>query len=1079
MSPRAIRFMEVLHVPVPESAVRVRDMEPGPPEVDAAEAVPAPAVPVEAARPVVRSHRRISIAVGLAGLATLLAVTALILVEIDDFRLQAGLLSRAAERATFAQGPGPSDALRFPSGGPYDVRLGYARMPAILARLQEKGAPVLSQARWSQGLREVVEAGLFPSYREKDQAGLRLRDRAGRLLYQSEWPRRAWATFDDIPPIVVDVLRFIENRDLLDPGRPFRNPALEWDRLAHAAGTAAMRSLGVTERVFGGSTLATQVEKFRHSPGGRTRTARDKWRQMESAALRAYREGPVTLEAQRRTTLAYLDTLPLGAVPGYGEVLGVPDGLWAWFGRDFDQADRLLRQAAKERSVSTDGGEAAKVFREVLALLLAQRRPAWYRGEGRAALERLVDAYTRVLSRDGVISRALRDRVLEERLSFTVGILPDDPVVPGDRKGVDAVRASLLGLLGIDSLHDLDRLDLDVVATLDAGLQGAVARMFRSLADPATVKRLKLRPGNLLGAGDPAALLYSFVLYERDGEASVLRAQTDEFDGPFSLNDQMKLELGSTAKLRTLVSYLEVIGEIRDRALRGGADWIEAARTGGRDPLTRFVAGWLFHNPGGDLAALLQAALDRRYPGSPKEKFRTGGGVHKFANFHRSDDLQTPSVREAFHESVNLAFVRILRDVIAYLVESGPYPASRVLKDESDPRRAPLLARFADEEGTVFQAEAWNRYRGLDSEAAAARLLDRVPSQARRIAAAFRAIRPEAGPGELAAALHGRVSGRVPAGKSLDDLHAASGPPRLAGLQDHGFVARIHPLELATVAWRLEHPEGSFAELVRDTAASRQDAYRWLFRSTRKAAQERRMRDVIEREAFERLHERWVRVGYPFPALVPSLATAIGSSGDQPRALAELAGIVQAGGIRHPLVRVDRLRFGRGTPYDTEVGRPGSGGVRVMRPEVAEAVRTEMVGVVDRGTARRVKDAFNLPRGAPFVVGGKTGTGDNRREVHGPRGQVLATNVTSRTGTFVFFVGDRWFGALTAHVPGPAAARYRFTSALPVEVLRLLAPSILASATAPDAPRPALAEEDSGSIGLASWTGEGKDVCLQ
>jgi hypothetical protein len=38
----------------------------------------------------------------------------------------------------------------------------------------------------------------------------------------------------------------------------------------------------------------------------------------------------------------------------------------------------------------------------------------------------------------------------------------------------------------------------------------------------------------------------------------------------------------------------------------------------------------------------------------------------------------------------------------------------------------------------------------------------------------------------------------------------------------------------------------------------------------------------------------------------------------------------------------------------------------------------------------------------------------------------------------VFFIGDRFFGAVTAYVPGPESAGYEFTSSLPVRLLRML-----------------------------------------
>jgi hypothetical protein len=43
----------------------------------------------------------------------------------------------------------------------------------------------------------------------------------------------------------------------------------------------------------------------------------------------------------------------------------------------------------------------------------------------------------------------------------------------------------------------------------------------------------------------------------------------------------------------------------------------------------------------------------------------------------------------------------------------------------------------------------------------------------------------------------------------------------------------------------------------------------------------------------------------------------------------------------------------------------------------------------------------------------------------------------------VFFIGDRYFGTVTAYVPGAKAAEYHFTSALTVQILAKLAPELL------------------------------------
>jgi membrane peptidoglycan carboxypeptidase len=197
---------------------------------------------------------------------------------------------------------------------------------------------------------------------------------------------------------------------------------------------------------------------------------------------------------------------------------------------------------------------------------------------------------------------------------------------------------------------------------------------------------------------------------------------------------------------------------------------------------------------------------------------------------------------------------------------------------------------------------------------------------------------------------------------------------------------------------------------------------------------------MLEVEAFLDIHERWQRLGYPFEHLVPSLATALGSSGDRPAALAELMGIILNDGLRLPSLRIERLDFATDTPYETRLGqRPGTA-IRVMQPEVARVMHEALNTVVEGGTARRLQGTFTDLQGDPLLVGGKTGTGDNRIEQTGRRGQILSSRILNRTATFVFYLGPIHFGTLTAFVPGSDARDFRFTSALPVQVLKGMAP---------------------------------------
>jgi membrane peptidoglycan carboxypeptidase len=200
---------------------------------------------------------------------------------------------------------------------------------------------------------------------------------------------------------------------------------------------------------------------------------------------------------------------------------------------------------------------------------------------------------------------------------------------------------------------------------------------------------------------------------------------------------------------------------------------------------------------------------------------------------------------------------------------------------------------------------------------------------------------------------------------------------------------------------------------------------------------------MLEEDAFAHIQKRWARLGYPFDHLVPSYATAIGSSADRPGALAELVGIILANGQKLPVERFESLEFGVDTPYQTLLKQNTNGeGQQVLDPAITRVMRGVMREVVDNGTARRVKDVYRDANGSVLAVGGKTGTGDQRYDEFGRGGQLMSSRVVNRTGTFAFYIGDRFFGAITAHVAGEDAANYAFTSALSAQMLKALAPII-------------------------------------
>jgi membrane peptidoglycan carboxypeptidase len=146
--------------------------------------------------------------------------------------------------------------------------------------------------------------------------------------------------------------------------------------------------------------------------------------------------------------------------------------------------------------------------------------------------------------------------------------------------------------------------------------------------------------------------------------------------------------------------------------------------------------------------------------------------------------------------------------------------------------------------------------------------------------------------------------------------------------------------------------------------------------------------------------------------------------------------------VRQPSVRFRRLHFAEGTPWDSVLDRQPPAPERVLDPEIAAVLRAEMFKVVEVGTARRAYGSVVLNDDTKLPVGGKTGTGDNRIVVTLADRRRIDSNVMNRTATFVFLIGDRFFGVLTAFVPGQEAGSYGFTSALPVQAFRTVIRSI-------------------------------------
>lgn len=955
--------------------------------------------------------------------------------EVRTSKLQAREFSRFASSLSYSMHAGPTDSMRYPGEGPFDKRLGYSSLGDFLPRLLKRDYVIAQQSRFSPELLSYSEKGFFVPYSEKIQAGLSITDCSGAPLYQYKYPQQLYSDFASIPPLVIHSLLFIENRDLLDPKQPQANPAVDWPRFAMAAYSQVAKLFHLPGQSAGGSTLATQLEKYRHSPDGLTVSGSEKLRQMISASVRAYQDSPQTLQARQKVVRDYLNSVPLSAVPGHGEVHGMAEGLRVWYGADFNQVNQQLASTATDSQSLAQRGLA---LREVLSLMIAQRRPSHYLTKGREELAQLTDSQIRLLAQNNVLDPALTAAALASSVTYRDWNLAPTTQPIETNKGISVARNRLSALLK-RPLYDLDRLDLSATSTLQADLQSQVSDYLRQLADPAFAGKLGLLGERLLTPTSTAQVRYSFTLFELTPDGARARVQTDSTDQPFDINEGSKLELGSTAKLRVMTTYLQIISELHDRYGAQSSTQLSKIPITDQDPLTRWALSYLIQNPGASLANMLDAALDRQYSANPGEGFFTGGGMHHFHNFRNQDNGRSPTLRDAIRESINLPFVRLMRDVVRYTTYQSPSNNADLLKDDSNPMRQEYLSRFADREGTTFMLKFWKKYKGKDSQARLDTFLDSMHPTAIRMAAVHRYLFPNSDQSTFNNFVRSHLSSDKIPNDRLDRLYQSYGPGAY-DLPDQGYIAKVHPLDLWLLGYLLNNPQATFQQAIDASKFERQEVYSWLFKSRHKSARDSRIRTMLEIEAFLDIHQRWQKVGYPFDHLVPSLATALGSSGDRPAALSELMGIILNDGVRLPVLRIDTLNFAADTPYETRLVNAPDKGVRVMPSEVATALREALSQVVDAGTARRLSGTFKIDNGPALAMGGKTGTGDNRIESMGAGGRILSSKSINRTATFVFYIGEHHFGTLTAFVPGRSAEAFKFTSALPVQVLKGMAP---------------------------------------
>jgi membrane peptidoglycan carboxypeptidase len=167
------------------------------------------------------------------------------------------------------------------------------------------------------------------------------------------------------------------------------------------------------------------------------------------------------------------------------------------------------------------------------------------------------------------------------------------------------------------SLYELDRFDARVSTTLNGALQQQVSDFLDRLADPEVARSIGLFGERMLTPAGLAEVRYSFTLVESTADGNRVRVQTDTTDQPLDINEGSKLELGSTAKLRTLATYLEIVAELHQKLSDKSATELRRTAVDSHDRISAWAVEYLAGATDRSLPAMLQAALERRYSASP------------------------------------------------------------------------------------------------------------------------------------------------------------------------------------------------------------------------------------------------------------------------------------------------------------------------------------------------------------------------------------------------------------------------------------------------------------------------------
>lgn len=1083
-------------------------------------------------------------------------------------------------------------------GGPYDVRSGYGDASRFIKDVGGTGLFGLKErAVWSPKYKKLYDEGLFLPYDYKESVGLIVKDKNGAVLEDNRLPKMLLPETEAVNE-VNHALYFIEDGQILgENSSTYLNYAVDYKRFFVAGVRYVFFKFisifnGSAEKSGGASTLLVQEKKFKHSPDGLTEGVDDKFKQIASAFAYLYRDGITTKEKSYTIIKNYLNSIPLGA-DERGEIYGLAEALNRYYGLSRFEIDYLYDKHSFNCFHDDPSLEYNNIFNLRLAMgfIVSLRRPSYYLGDeaGRIEREKLVDFYLKEMIADKSVFSDPYEKALKLSHSFifngkTIESLRKEknrnsfdvnkaclyseknkksPIETISEKTLTTIKNDFSKIIGEKNRYDLSNKDFKLTTSIDLGKQKILESVLEDIKSGRNTDKYGLYGERLLSKNEEKRVDYAINLYELENKNGVgmsnLVASYETDKRPSSFLNGGKFELGSTAKLRVLTSFLQLMeqdwilfNENKDQIkycfkkdlneekchslLRKifnlnegrplGEYDLQLASSSIKNKLRHdFILNnsyktflidddcfqvnddfvninklryfgfcfftELYFNGKLDISKkeFLYQAMNIKINANPNSLFYTGGGLHKFDNFNEDDDHQYLTIDKGFSKSNNLVFVRLFRYMEIYLSDRREKDLSSLLNSEEDDRRSGYIEEY--KYGDLLQYFNIYRRKSKDLE------LDSSDKKVLALGYAIeKLIKEDVGHSiltkkarnnrmrifsnyngddyiSLGRSCYGSLNGNsggdsnedndsilcnkegncidIKEDELQDEINGFDvnkedvelGTVKNFNWQDVGYIGKEHPVRFFTEAMSclnvklrsadFSNRKSKYSSIIKKL---QEESYAWVDKKSNYKKRNLAVRKMVEEKTFLEILDMWKSIGYPYNKIVPSLGTALGSSGDRPKALADLLGVIVSGGLKPHQSIINSINFAEGTPYEFNYEKTFKlGNERLLSKEISESVLTAMGNVVDHGTGISLK-------GKKGIVSArvKTGTGDNKKvfKINGTTKEIPL----NRSATSVFNINEKYYGVLVAYTIYDGKmeeTKLTFTSSLPNNIVRVLA----------------------------------------